>query len=217
MTTTPATSRVERRPGTGSTVASARAIALRSTRVSGRAQAALTACDRRRGVHGASGTEQREVGFQRRINAGGGERVRERERDARAAGSADDAAPQAHAGVGGGAEGQAAHPGRDAHEQQRLRGAGDRNACGVVQLRLFVRDALQRAQPFGMLDVDVEYEGDVGRDDLREAGDLAALIGAAFEDGRAMSVGEREDGHRHADEIVEIAGGRENIAEQRAG
>ena len=58
-----------------------------------------------------------------------------------------------------------------------------------------------------MLEVGVEDHRDVRLDDLRQFWNLAASVGAAFEHGRAMLAGERENRHGHADQIVQIAGG----------
>jgi hypothetical protein len=67
-----------------------------------------------------------------------------------------------------------------------------------------------------VFEIDVEDHRDVGRDDSRELRNFAAGVGAAFEDSRAMLAGQRENRHRDADQIVEIARGRERGTEYRA-
>ena len=67
-----------------------------------------------------------------------------------------------------------------------------------------------------MFEIDVEDHRDVRLDDLRELRNFAARVGAAFEDGRAMLAGESENRHRHADQVVEIAGRGKRRAEERA-
>ena len=67
-----------------------------------------------------------------------------------------------------------------------------------------------------MFEVHVEHHRDVGLDDRGEPRDLAARVGAAFDDHRAMRIGEHQQRHRHADEIVEIAERGKRRAENRA-
>ncbi len=169
-----------------------------------------------RGIHRGGGADKSEIGFKDAIDARRGHRSRQGDRDALAAGRDDDAAGEAHVGVGRGAKLHGGHAGGNAREEHRLGGADDGNARGSEQIRLLVGDAFERAETLGMFDIHIEDEGDVGSDDGSQAGDFAALVGAAFEHGSAMRSGQGEDGHGDADEVVEITGCGKNVAEERA-
>ena len=103
---------------------------------------------------------------------------------------------------------------RNSRQHHRLVGRCDRIVRGSREQRgFFVGDIVERAETFAMFEIDVEDHRDVGLDDLRELRNFAARVGAAFEHGRAMLAGECENRHRHADQIVEIAGRRERRSE----
>ena len=136
---------------------------------------------------------------------------------ARGAGRGRRARRDSHVGRRVGAEGHDLGAARDALHHQALLGAGHHRAArGGEQRGLFVGDFLEAAQPLAVLDVDVEHGGDVGLDDSRQTHNLAARVGAALQHGGAMALGEREDRHRHADKIVEIARRGQRFTEERA-
>ena len=170
-----------------------------------------------------SGAEQRQRGFQPRWRAGGDQPRAERERHARpatAAGSAGGGGRRtrrdSHVGGRVGAEGYDLGAARNARHHQALLGAGHHRAArGAEQRGLFVGNFFQTAQPFAVLDVDVEHGGDVGLHDSRETHNFTARVGTAFQHGGAMALAEREDRHRHADQVVEVSRRRQRFAEER--
>ncbi len=102
-------------------------------------------------------------------------------------------------------------------DQQRFVGRGHRDSARRPEQRaLLVGDRREIAQPLGVLDVDVEHDRDVGPRDPAELGDLPRLARAALEHGRAVRGIECQQRHRHADPVVEVAGGDQRLAEERA-
>ena len=106
---------------------------------------------------------------------------------------------------------------RNPRQDHRFVGRGDRAmGGGGKQGGFLVGDLLERAETLAVFEIDVQDHRHIGPNDLRQFWNFAARVGAAFENSRAMLFGKRENRHRHADQIVQIAGSGERGSEQGA-
>ncbi len=118
--------------------------------------------------------------------------------------------------VGAPAEGELLGAGpRQPGAQQRVVAVGDRHpARREEQSRLFVGDRRERAELLGVLEIDVDHHGDGRTRDPAELGDLARNARSALEHDRPVLRGEGEEGHRHADPVVQVPGRHQGLAEE---
>ena len=162
--------------------------------------------DRGGTVESSGLAQQRDFSFDERFDSRGEHGAGDFDADARADAHASTDEP--HVSVGRLAKGDSPQMFRNPRQHHRFVCRCDRIAPGSREQGGFlVGDILERAETLAVLEVDVEDHCDVWLDDLRQFWNLAAGVGAAFEDGRAMLAGKRENRHRYADQIVQIARG----------
>ncbi len=78
--------------------------------------------------------------------------------------------------------------------------------------KLFVADGFFAAEMFQMRPADIGDHRQVGARGFAEHADLARMVGAHFQHGKAMGTPQLKQRQRHADMIVEIAFGGERLA-----